>query len=465
MSRQVTEQTFFHYIKCPHWVYLDAHGLEPHPHDPLLEKLMDDGLLEEKQREIISDRTDLAEVMAEDLEEAFMQTLAFMREGRQTIYHGVLIERHWVGHPDVLERVEGKSTLGDYYYVAADLKHTRELKDIYKFQGCFYAELLERIQHTKPVQGYVITPDRTVLSYLIESFETEYHLTLMEIEKILAGRHPAHFLTSGCRQSPWYDECRHLSSSCDDLSLLNRIWREEVERLKEVGITTLEGLAQKSLHDLLRLAPGIRQDRLEILHDQAIALSKQRVIHRSPITFLHAKQEIYFDIESDPLRDFDYLFGVLVVEGKKATYEAFFAERPEDEAMMWHSFVAFIESHLDIPIYHYGLFEQEVVHRFASRYGISTLAMEALERNMVDLLFVMRPAVIFPLSFYSLKDVAAYLGYAWRAADASGANSVLWFEKWLEQKDPSLLQKIKEYNEDDVRATHHVKQWLEQNAA
>jgi len=464
MSRIVTEKTFYHYIKCPHWVYLDAHALAPRPHDPLLEKLMDDGLLEEKQREIISDRADVAEVTAEDMEEAFHQTLSFMREGRQTIYRGVLIERHWVGHPDILERVEGKSSLGDYYYVAADLKHARELKDLYKFQGCFYAELLERLQHTKPVQGYVITPDRQVLAYVIEAFEARYHLTLMEIEKILAGQVPAHFLTAGCRQSPWYDECSHHASSCNSLSLLNRVWREEVARLEEAGITTLEGLAYKSMPDLLRLAPGLREDRLEILRDQAIALVKQQVIHRTPITFPSAKQEIYFDIESDPLRDFDYLFGTLVVEGKKAIYEDFFAERPEDEAMMWQSFVAFIESHLDAPIYHYGLFEQEVVHRFMARYGISALAQEALERNMIDLLYVMRPAVIFPLSFYSLKDVAAYLGYTWRSADASGANSVLWFEQWLSRQDPTLLQKIKEYNEDDVRATHYVKRWLAQNA-
>jgi uncharacterized protein len=75
----------------------------------------------------------------------------------------------------------------------------------------------------------------------------------------------------------------------------------------------------------------------------------------------------------------------------------------------------------------------------------------------------LRPAVIFPLSFYSLKDIASYLGFSWRADDASGANSVIWFEKWLGSKDESLKRKILEYNEDDVRATWKLKEWLQEN--
>jgi len=84
---------------------------------------------------------------------------------------------------------------------------------------------------------------------------------------------------------------------------------------------------------------------------------------------------------------------------------------------------------------------------------------------MIDILEVLRPAVVFPLSFYSLKDIASYLGFRWRSDDASGANSVLWFEEWLKKKSQKMMQKILEYNEDDVRATSHLKQWLQEHAS
>jgi uncharacterized protein len=173
--------------------------------------------------------------------------------------------------------------------------------------------------------------------------------------------------------------------------------------------------------------------------------------------------ELYFDIESDPLRDFDYLFGILKVSKDGEEYIPFFAESPEQEAEMWREFVEFIEQHIDAPIYHYGWFEEEVVRRFGAKYGIGEIAREALERNMIDLLAVIRPAVIFPLSFYSLKDIAQYIGFNWRAEDASGANSVLWFEEWLKKKTPRLMQKILEYNEDDVIATYKLQRWVREN--
>lgn len=465
MLGKITEKTFFQYLKCPNWVYFGTHAFETNVHEPLMERLMDDGLVPEKEREIISDREDVVEVLAEDPDEAFLQTLTYMREGRKTIYHPVLVDKHFVGHPDLLERVEGRSHLGDYYYVAVDIKRSRYLRDEFKFQGCFYAELLKRIQKVKPVQGYVIQPDREVMSYLLEEFAGEYELTLSEIEKILAGKRPAHFVTSGCKQSPWFSECVETAEACDDISLLNRVWRQEVGSLEKAGVKTVSQLAGYSVTDLQRMAPTVSTSRLEIMRDQAVAIKEQRHTIRQAVELPVAKKELYFDIESDPLRDFDYLFGVLAVENGKEHYHSFFAASASEEKNMWQEFVSFIEQHMDCPIYHYGWFEQEVVHRFMAKYGISALAKDTLERNMIDILEVLRPAVIFPLSFYSLKDIAAYIGFHWRADDASGANSVLWFEEWMAKKNQKTLQKILEYNEDDVRATYWLKKWLQEHAS
>jgi uncharacterized protein len=462
--RQITETTFYQFIKCPNWVYFDAHAGEGKPHDPLLLRLMQDGLVDEAKRHAISDRPDVAEVTAEDPDEAFRQTLAFMREGRATIYGGVLVDKHWVGHPDMLARVEGTSVLGSHYYVAADVKRTREVRDEYKFQGCFYAELLAKIQGTKPTQGYVITPNGDALAYSIEDFETEYKLALDDIEAIVAGKRPVHFVTGACKQSPWFSECRLASHACNELSVLNRVWNEEVLRLAEAGVATVEDLASRSVADLARLCPGIHPGRMGRLRDQAVAIRDRHHVVLAPVRLPSSAIEVYFDVESDPLRDFDYLFGALAVRGGKETYYPFLARKPEDEGKAWAEFAAFVESHLDAPIYHYGWFEREVVNRFAAKYGCSEIAREALDRNMVDLMEVIRASVIFPLTFYSLKDIAAYVGFSWRSEDASGANSVLWFESWLKNGDRATLDKILAYNEDDVRATRVVREWLQAHA-
>ena len=463
MPRLITEQTFYRFLKCPNWVYFDAHSDDPQPHDPLMSLLIDNGMIEEKQRALLQTKDDVAEVTYEDPEEAFSQTLQFMHEGRQTIYRAVLVDQHWIGHPDVLEKVEGRSKLGDWYYVAADFKGTREVRDEFQFQGCFYAELLERIQGVKPEQGYVMTPDGTVLPYLIQAFEAEYKLTLDDIERVVAGQKPAHFTTSGCKQSPWFEKCRSLSEACNDLSLLNRVWREEVAELERAGVKTIDELAAASFEELSHRAPGVRRDRLERMRDQAVSIKKGKHMITGRVDFPEGKRALYFDIESDPLRDFDYLFGMLSVDGNQSEYRAFFAESPEGIEKMWREFVGFVESHFDEPIYHYGSFEADVLRRFIEKYGASSIAREALERNLIDINLALRPAVIFPLTFYSLKDIASYLGFSWRADDASGANSVLWFEKWLGTGDNALKQKILDYNEDDVRATWKVKEWLHDN--
>lgn len=464
MTGTLTEQTFYRYVKCPHWVYFDAHHHTRAPHDPLLERLADERLIDAHERALLQSRPDVAEVIVEDPDEAFQQTVAFMREGRQTIYRAVLMDGHWIGNPDILERVEGKSRFGEWYYVAADIKRTREVHDEFTFQGCFYAALLARVQGTKPYRGYIITPDNQALGYDLEPVEAEFHLTLDEIELILAGQKPAHFSRSSCKQSPWFDVCHGSSVACRDLSLLNRIWKEEVQQLEAVGITTIDDLARRSIVDVENKAPMLRPDRLVHLRDQAVAIRDG--VHKTigSVDLPESSVELYFDMESDPLRDFDYLFGFLIVERGKEEYRAFFAKNEQDVERVWRDVCALIESYYDAPIYHYGAFEEVILRKYLERFGASAMVREAVERNLFDLNMIQRPAVIFPLTFYGLKDIATYLGFHWRSDDASGANSVVWFEQYLQSEDASLKQKIVEYNEDDVRATRVLKEWLVHHA-
>jgi uncharacterized protein len=425
--------------------------------DFLLSKLQAEGVLREKELELLKSRTPV-EVEVDDLDEAAVRTLELMARGEQTIYRGVLLHGHWVARPDILERVEGRSKFGNWYYVACDIKRSTHLKDEYQFQGCFYAELLEKIQATKPVQGYVMYSSGTVEGYLLGPFYAQYKLTLDAIERIMDGVAEPHFLTSGCKQSPYFSECVAETKSCDDLSLLNRVWRSEIEALKSVGIDSVTKLAEAPL-DQIKKIPSLTLDRLYFLQQQAIALIDHKVVLLGQIDLPPGGTALVVDVESDPLRDVDYLFGVLLVRGEEQIYHSFVAQEPAQEREAWEQFLNFVGEHAEAVIYHYGWFERDVFRRLGQKYGTPIEVSEALEARMIDVLTRMREKVIFPMPFYSLKDVAKFLGFKWRAGDASGLDSILWYEDWLRDGKKEALQEIIDYNEDDVRATWLVVQW------
>ena len=459
--QSIHEHHFYQYFACPNWVYRereDSTRLKE-----LERRLMMDGLLPEMNRAILEARG-FDEVDEEDHEEAFSRTVELMEKGVPRILHGALVHGRYVSRPDVLERVEGRSRFGEYYYVACDIKRSRRVRRETEVTGVFHAEVLGLVQGTRPTQGYVMDPEGHVQSFLIDEIEGEYHLTLLKLEETLAGAEPREFLSSRCKQSPWFHACKKTSESCDSLSRINRIWEEEVEILERAGYKRVSQLAKVKIGTLEKNVPSMSTDRLHFIHRQAQALISGGHDLVESVDLPSANQELYFDIEADPLRDLEYLFGVLEVEGEQETYHAFLAKKPAEEQTAWEAFLTFVAGHPKLPIFHYGWYEVEVVRRMAQKYGSNEGLVDDLLARMVDLLGIIRPAVIFPLSFYSLKDLAVYAGFSWRNAEASGAGSILWYEDWLAFGDEDKLNAIVEYNEDDVRATFVLKTWLEKHA-
>ncbi|MBU0613657.1 TM0106 family RecB-like putative nuclease [Patescibacteria group bacterium] len=457
---KITQHTFYKYLKCPSWIEKEMDRGEVV--DELRTKLLDEGLLRETELGLLEGR-EYVEVDMPDLDEAAQKTVELMKQGVQTIYHGILIDGHWVGSPDLLERVEGKSEFGNWYYIACDMKRSHRLKDEYKIQGAFYAEILHKIQRVRPARGFVMHTDGRLDDYDIDDVYTQFHITLDAIEDILVGQNHEHFFTAGCKQSPYFSECHEETKKCDDLSLINRIWKSEAKAFSEAGFNTIEKLASASV-DRLHKVSGVTMDRIYVLQQQAIALADDRTVVLGSVDLPEESGvALVIDIESDPLRDVDYLFGVLVVDGEDEVYHPFLAKKPEDAEKVWKEFVSFLSDYGGANIYHYGWYEYDVFYRLSERYGAPAQVKQMFEENMIDVLDRIREKVIFPLSFYSLKDVAKHLGFSWRIADASGIDSIIWYHEWLKDGEESVLQDIVEYNEDDVRATWIVRNWAVKN--
>lgn len=426
-----------------------------------MKMIMEEGVKHEKR--VIADYH-FTQVREVDPEEAFQHTVELMRAGKN-IYQGTLIDGRWVGRPDFLLRCEGKSKFGNYLYVPYDIKSSREIKTVQKFQLTFYALLLEKIQGVRSQKGHIINIEKKVIEFDIDDFLEEFHLTLANIEKILAGEKPPPFLAGDCKKSPWGKKCVEEAVSCNDISLVYRLKRREWEKLLDAGVKTITLMADMDVDEIIDRVPDIRPGRIETIRTQAVALVSQKPIILETAEFPEADEEIYFDIEGDPLLGIEYLYGCLIVKNGKTHYRKFLASNPKDEGKAWKEFVTFIGKRKKAVVYHYGTYERTVIQRMCARFPETAMAGDALLLQMMDLLRITSRGVAFPVHFYGLKDIAKYLGFTWRHPESSGANSIAWYQDWLKLKDRKILQRIVDYNEDDVRATKHLKDWLAENAA
>ena len=474
-KQKLTGEHFYKFFQCPHWIWYDIYGDQTRKREipPLIQMIHKSGLKHE--REMIQSRKfeEVKPDLMSDLDEAFLATMELMKQGKN-IYHGVLMDEHLVGIPDLLEArpVEKgmKSNFGDHYYVVYDIKNGQEIRDEYKFQLVFYSLILERLQGVLPRDAYIINADGEERSFMVDDFLDYFHLTRERIEEVLDGQKPSPFLKSGCKQSPWYDLCVEDAKGCDDISLVYKLSQNDQRRFYELGIRTVKDLATANLDDLRFRLEDWPFDKLLRFYNQAQVLisNEPRILKKSALPSV--KNEIYFDIESDPTEGIDYMLGVLIKRGDaearstssgQAQYKCFLAKDKEDEARIWREFLDFLESLEDFVIYHYSYYEREVFKRLSNKYGISLALEDKFKNNTIDLHWKFVESIVLPVYFYSLKDVAKYLGFKWQADDAGGAESVVWYNEWLKTGDQKIMDKIIKYNEDDVRATLFVKEWLE----
>ena len=464
-KQYLTAEHFYKFFQCPHWIWYDIYGdqTKKGPTPPLMDMIYRGGLKHEK--EVIKSRQfeEIKPEMFRDLDEAFLATVELMKQGKN-IYHGVLMDKHWVGMPDLLEARPGKSKLGDHYYVVYDIKSGRQIRDEYKFQLTFYSLILEQIQGVLPVEAYIINADGEERSFLVEDFLDYFHLTRQTIEKVLDGEKPPPFLKSGCKHSPWYSLCLDDTVGCNDISLVYRLSQADQKRFYDLGIKTVEDLAHADLNQLSSQLLDWQFDKLLKFYNQAQVLVSSQPKFLKKTDFPKVENEIYFDVESDPTDGIDYLFGILIKKNSakgEPEYKYMLAKNKEDEGRMWKEFLDFLETLENFAIYHYAYYEKEVFRRLASTYGVSAELEDKFRNNSIDLHLAVMNSVILPLYFYGLKDIAKYLGFKWTSENAGGAESVVWYNEWMEKKDKKILDKIIQYNKDDVLATLYVKEWLE----
>lgn len=290
-----------------------------------------------------------------------------------------------------------------------------------------------------------------------------------------------------CTYCPWWGVCAptmgpdDLSRSIDKSPLDVR----EITVLRSLGISSITDLANANLDTLMAayLPEVTHRDgadkRLQLAARRAWLMTQGLELERTddaPMKLPSTTFEIDWDIEA-ATNDRIYLWGFWVrdvMQGPDSERYVWFGRFMEMnqqlenevaiEAMTWLNEI--LDAHPGARVYHYSDYEMVHLRKVAKTTGDPQVirAFERLKEAHFDLFTTMKDHW-FGVHGLGLKMVATSgAGFEWRDDDPGGLNSQAWFAQAISAEEPAAReaakQRILEYNEDDVKATAALRDWL-----
>ncbi|MGF1478360.1 MAG: TM0106 family RecB-like putative nuclease [Cyanophyceae cyanobacterium] len=476
----LTDELLLNHKRCQRRAYLDVHG--HHQRDPqrdFVAKLRQESR-RHSQKVLDTFYPHYQPLQAHrDWQARFQETEALMQQGVECIYRGVLLQPSstqppfqlasradvaLAGTPDLLIKQPGRSKFGDWQYLPISIRLGRRPKPEYKMIAAFHAQLLAAVQGVLPATAKIILRQLNDYAVNLGTWGPRMQEVLAQcLQSLQEFQEPDVFISrQRCSLCHWYSQCYAIASTEQHLSLVPGVTPARYQHLQSLGVHTLDSLANACsiyVGEVLgfQVASELKQQAESIVTEQAI-----RKPHRRHQSIPTASIELYFDIEAEPERKLDYLLGVLLVDRQANTQQfyPFLATTPEEEKTNWQQFLEFVSAYKSAPIFHYSEYEVEALRRLANLYNTPRKSVEQVISRFVDLHSCVVNSVVLPVESYSLKSLANWLGFQWRDVNASGEQSVCWYDRWLQEGDYALLEAILRYNEDDCRATYHLKDWL-----
>jgi predicted RecB family nuclease len=276
-----------------------------------------------------------------------------------------------------------------------------------------------------------------------------------------------------------------------ELSMLPKMSDKRLDKLEAIGINTTADLlsydhATLAVPTYKLLADNIDAARVDMHAGKYPFYPRGQgapVIPRADI-------EIDFDVEND---DVVYLFGAYITrkqpdgsydKGEYISFHFFNRDDPKEEGRQLAAFWAWLHQQFDeaaangktANVYCYSgkIAElprmREASMRNADVPGVPTpeeINELGAAAHWVDLYEISKP-LLWPTRRTGLKDVAKLAGFSWDASDAGGGNSIVWYQTacgLIPGDAAGMQQKLLTYNEDDVKATLALRNWLADGVA
>ena len=476
-----------HFLECEHLVQLDRarDPDEPRaPRDPHADLLAEKGA-EHERAWVERFRAEGRHVTAidcadRDWDRAAAATVEAMRAGAAVVYQGVFVDEGWLGISDFLVRVERPSRLGGWSYQAWDTKLARRTKPYFVLQLCFYTSQLARIQGTVPETMCVVLGTNECDRLPYRDFEAYYRAVRRRfVDAAMRGGETYPYPVAHCRLCDYVRVCQEVWDEDDHLSLVAGIRRDQVERLQDAQVRTVEELSALTLPAQLGIGP-VTLERLR--HQAQLQTSFRRTgVHRYDLLNVDERTgfrllpapcdgDIFFDMEGDPYfapdGGLEYLFGAMTVDDGQPSFQKFLALDRQEEKVAFEGFIDFVRARLarwpDLHVYHYAAYETTALRRLMSAHATREEELDDLLRRevFVDLYQVVRQSIRISHPSYSIKKVRTFFMDAGRGPVTDGGDSILEFERWRTSRDPAILQAIVDYNEEDCLSTVKLREWL-----
>jgi uncharacterized protein len=478
----LTADLLLNYQRCSRRAFLDTYGdlnQKDPPNDYLLKLIQDSAA---NRRQILANQDyQQPRYPSGDWVKGAEETLKLMRQGIEQIYQGVLITEEQgiqlVSVPDLLVKHPGRSIFGDWVYIPTEIKLSKRPKQEYQLIVAYHVKVLAAVQDAWCEQAWLLLKEKGL--YEVDLWEAIPRMQEMLdgcIATLLQDQEPEVFISrSRCSLCHWFSHCYAIAKADQHLSLLPGVTQTRYAQLQALEVTTLESLAEiqptqleplagfgsETAHKLVRQARSMLQNRAilgESLAAHSVGKRSSLILPTIPTSPI----ELYFDIEAEPSLNLVYLHGILVVDRIKQTetFHPLLAETPEAESIIWQKFLDLVWAYPTAPIFHFCPYEMQTVERLGKLYETPTELIQPLLPRFVDLHDRVTQSVTLPVESYALKHIARWVGFDWRDSTANGAQSIYWYAQWLATRDRAYLNSILVYNEDDCRATYHVKNWL-----
>ncbi|GAB3490895.1 TM0106 family RecB-like putative nuclease [Amycolatopsis cihanbeyliensis] len=285
-----------------------------------------------------------------------------------------------------------------------------------------------------------------------------------------------------CRHCPWWSTCATELARTRDVSLVVR--GEDAMELRRVGVSTVDRLAA------LDPAEEAPVQWTGTTHTDAVALARAWLADLTMVRKVDEvsvpRADVEVDIDMESFGDAGaYLWGCLLSGrdiGIEPGYHAFATWEPlptPDEARSFAEFWAWLTevrsraaaAGLGFRAYCYNALAENrwlfgSVERFAGMEGMPTRSgvREFVDSDeWVDLFRSVTDQFLCSHG-KGLKVIAPVAGFRWRDPEAGGEASMRWYRDavGMDGEPPDLPQRdrLLRYNEDDVRATRVLREWM-----
>lgn len=497
-TRLITPSKITAWLDCPHYLTLhnrvDAGQLtEPNPTlGSFAQLLQRKGELHEDEclQQYDADNRFVFPVPKKDKKESFAEWVARvgnpMANGHDVIYQMPFIHDGVRGVADFLERVNYPD--GRIGYEPVDAKLTRvDAKPGHVLQLCFYADAINARIGVDPHNMHIWLGTKQRQSLRVNEFRPYWRRLRGQLTAALDAGPDAATTPEKCAHCEFcefFPICDKKWRDDDSLIFIPGIRRGERDALDVGGVVTLTALAETT-----DLVAGIRPQRQQWLVRQAALQVQARLAGESELPHelievgedarlghgfelmpLPDDGDVFLDFEGHPFWRPDaslfFLFGLVQREDGVWRYLQWWAHDPTEEAERVVELIDHLtdrrERYPGMHVYHYNHTERSALQDLTSRHGAGEAALGRLVEAevFVDLLTVARNAIQVGAESYSLKVVERLTDYQRSHAIDKGAGAVVSYERFMKDDDRAELTAIAAYNEDDVRATLALRDWL-----